>query len=317
MTTIAGHTTRANGTILTAAIYNADHVNHVTNAQALNNTKMEGATPPVADGHAVVWNGTSGNLLRTAGFAPVSSTVYAADLAATNATLALKAPLASPVLTGVATAADLTMRARSGSDGGRLVLEKPASGTTLTGNVHEDINADKLRFYDNAGTNKGAFLDLAGLAAGIGSKIFTDVDIASLAQAQAGTDNTKLMTPLRVAQEITALATAINIGSQLSIGTSGVDMGVDDAGLGAAFIASWNSSLQLLLSGDGGTNYSIIFTGISSGSIIFVRNGIAVSLSMQQGGTPSIQVTRDVLTAGAGNIFIKTSASTAQVIRIM
>jgi hypothetical protein len=70
MTTITGHTTRATGTVLTAAIYNADHNVHVTNAQNLNNEKLEGATPPVVDGEAVVWDGTSGINLKTGGYVP-------------------------------------------------------------------------------------------------------------------------------------------------------------------------------------------------------------------------------------------------------
>lgn len=41
MTIIAPHTTRATGTILTAAVYNADHNNHVTNASNLNADKLE------------------------------------------------------------------------------------------------------------------------------------------------------------------------------------------------------------------------------------------------------------------------------------
>lgn len=70
MSTINGHTTRATGTILTAAIYNADHVNHVNNALALNADKIEGANPPVVDGYAVVFDGTGGNAFRSAAHAP-------------------------------------------------------------------------------------------------------------------------------------------------------------------------------------------------------------------------------------------------------
>lgn len=70
MTTINPHTTRANGTILTATIYNTDHTNHITNAQALNTGKIEGATPPVVDGHAPIFDGTSGSAVRSAGAAP-------------------------------------------------------------------------------------------------------------------------------------------------------------------------------------------------------------------------------------------------------
>jgi hypothetical protein len=64
MTTISPHTTRANGTILTATIYNADHVNHISNAMALNDDKIEGVTPPVVDGALAVFDGTAGNALR-------------------------------------------------------------------------------------------------------------------------------------------------------------------------------------------------------------------------------------------------------------
>lgn len=65
MTTITPHTSRATGTILTAAIYNFDHNNHVNNATALNAGKIEGVPPSVVDGRPVVWSGTSGNAVRT------------------------------------------------------------------------------------------------------------------------------------------------------------------------------------------------------------------------------------------------------------
>lgn len=70
MTSINPHTTRANGTILTATIYNSDHVNHVTNALALNDGKIEATIPPVVDGHAIVYDGIGGNTSRSAGAAP-------------------------------------------------------------------------------------------------------------------------------------------------------------------------------------------------------------------------------------------------------
>lgn len=41
MVAINPHTTRATGTVLTAAIYNGDHVNHVNNCNALNAAKLE------------------------------------------------------------------------------------------------------------------------------------------------------------------------------------------------------------------------------------------------------------------------------------
>lgn len=73
MTTINPHTTRANGTILTATIYNTDHANHISNAQALNADKVEGPATPVVDGHVALFDGTSGSLLRSGGAAPVTA----------------------------------------------------------------------------------------------------------------------------------------------------------------------------------------------------------------------------------------------------
>lgn len=72
MTTITGHTTRASGTILTAAIYNADHVNHVTNSTALNTGKIEGVAGPVVDGEGILWSGTGGATVKTAGYVPLN-----------------------------------------------------------------------------------------------------------------------------------------------------------------------------------------------------------------------------------------------------
>lgn len=71
MTSINPHTTRANGTILSATIYNSDHTNHIANAQALNAGKIEGPTPPVVDGETVLFDGTGGVTVRSSGHADV------------------------------------------------------------------------------------------------------------------------------------------------------------------------------------------------------------------------------------------------------
>jgi hypothetical protein len=92
----------------------------------------------------------------------------------TNA-LALKAPLASPSFTGTANIPRISgspaFAAESSTEGGQINLEKPTSGTTLVGNVGIDIIGDKLRIFDTAGTNKGVFIDLAALAANVGSQL--------------------------------------------------------------------------------------------------------------------------------------------------
>lgn len=59
MTTISGHTSRATGTVLTANIYNSDHQNHVDNANALNNGKLEVPSTAI-DNRLIKLDGTQG-----------------------------------------------------------------------------------------------------------------------------------------------------------------------------------------------------------------------------------------------------------------
>lgn len=142
MTVLTSHTTRANGTVLTAAIYNFDHNVHIGNAQALDAAKMEGATPPVADGAFVVFDGTAGNAIRASGVTPYvqgGAPVAIADggtgqITAAAAFGALK-QVASATATGVVEhATDAEVRAATT---GNLVmiashLESAAAIVTLT-----------------------------------------------------------------------------------------------------------------------------------------------------------------------------------------
>jgi hypothetical protein len=84
-----------------------------------------------------------------------------------------------------------------GSEGGEFRLEKPASGSTLAGDVVVDVVNDVLRIFENGSPFKGAFLDLAAQASQ--SKIITEAYLATQSQAEDGVDNTYL-TPLRANQ---------------------------------------------------------------------------------------------------------------------
>lgn len=126
MTTITGHTTRASGTILTATIYNFDHVNHVTNAQNLNAVKLEGATPPVVDGHVVVFSGTSGAAIRTSGAAPVVANAALFNAIKQDATQAATGVLRQATDAEVRSAAPVNAAITPGS------IESAAALVTLT-----------------------------------------------------------------------------------------------------------------------------------------------------------------------------------------
>jgi hypothetical protein len=297
MTTISGHTTRANGTILTAAIYNADHVNHVTNAQALNATKMEGATPPVVDGHAVVWSGTSGNLLRTGGYFPATD---------------LRQIIAGTGLTGGGNlTADRTLAVDFAS-------QAEAEAATSIVDVMSPLRvAQRMAIIKASQAEAEAGVEDTKWMTALRVAQRQAILMASQAEAEAGTENTKTLTSLRVAQAIAALAQAITVGTTLTLDTSGVDTGIDDV-KGGAFIYSFSGAGTFQVSCNGGTNYTNL-GGVSTaqGGIVFIKSSIVAGLNINQAG-PGIQALRIAPTVGAGNVFARMSGGgSGSVIRVM
>jgi hypothetical protein len=86
---ISPHTTRATGTILTAVIYNGDHANHVANAQALNDGKIENVSGPVVPDQLIAWDGTSGSLIKSSGISFSTVVTLSGSQTLTNKTFAL------------------------------------------------------------------------------------------------------------------------------------------------------------------------------------------------------------------------------------
>lgn len=290
MTTITGHTTRANGTILTAAIYNFDHVNHVTNAQNLNATKMEGATPPVVDGQVVVWNGTGGALLRTSGYYAVNQTVQI---------------IAG---TGLSGGGDLSVSRTLAVD---FATQAEAEAATSIVDVMSPLRVDQriqilkaTQAEAEAATNNTKWV----------TPLRVDQRIAfltaTLAEAQAGTDVDSIMTPLRVAQAIAALAPIpITIGSTITVTSGGVDTGIASSGA-AAFIYNGPSAIQLSM--DGGSSYQSMSAGGSG--IVFAKNGVAVYLTISAAGAPSIS---RLTWTPSGNMFLKVTGGSGTAVRMM
>jgi hypothetical protein len=310
MTTISGHTTRAPGTILTAAIYNADHVNHITNAQALNATKLEGATPPVVDGQAVLWSGTSGAALRTAGYVPAN----AADLPPIIASDALKAPINNPTFTGqVNIPGGALLIAQGAGEGGEIVFGKPPVGSALAGNVTVDLIVDKFRIFENGGTFRGVDIDFTTLAAGIVNHILTTNDLASQAEAEAGTNNTKITTPLRVAQAIAALVPSkFNAFTGFTNFDSGNpwNTGITSAIGGMFWLKPSGAGSLVQCSVNGGTNYTNL-SNVNNQMIgmVIVRGNFALHVTWDGSTTGVVTMAIATLTAGAGNIFFKCSSA--------
>ena len=315
MTTISGHTTRASGTVLTAAIYNADHTNHIANATALNASKLEGATPPVVDGHAVVWLGTGAASLKSAGYAPA------------NAARILTAG------SGLAGGGDLTADRTFSVDFASQAEAEAGSSTT---DVMSPLRvAQHITFIQASLAEAQAGTSNTKLMTPLRSQDFVTAIQASQAEAEAGSSNTKLMTPLRSAQAIAALASSIDIGSAtVSIITGGVDMGVTGGTIKAAYLigglANTATTHGMTVSLNGGTNYSTVYSFNpdaegSSWCIVFIEAGVVAALAVTNDQNTSGSgilnsignILRVVPTAGAGNLFFKSTGVSFTALRVI
>lgn len=58
-----------------------------------------------------------------------------------------------------------------GDEGGQIDFGLPATNTTLVGGVAIDINQDRVRIFETGGTNRGVYIDLAGVCTGVGTNL--------------------------------------------------------------------------------------------------------------------------------------------------
>ena len=72
------------------------------------------------------------------------------------------------------------IKGQGGLEGGELHLEKPASGSSLAGNVFIDSYADTIRILEGGGTFRGAYLNIANCASGAGTAILTTENIGTV-----------------------------------------------------------------------------------------------------------------------------------------
>jgi hypothetical protein len=59
----------------------------------------------------------------------------------------------------------------AGDEGGELFLNKAATNTTLEGGVTVDVWQNRLRFFEQGGTARGAYIDIAAADAGVGTNL--------------------------------------------------------------------------------------------------------------------------------------------------
>lgn len=353
MSTISGHTVRASGTILTAAIYNADHLNHITNALALNADKVEGATPPVTAGNAVVFKDASGAAFEDFGDAPVSETDFAANNVSIAASIATRVAKTGDTMSGALTtvglkwtmatqlapSTDLNSVTDSGFYDGQTLTNAPDTGWWYILVQRHSNNANfVVQTAWELDTPSNDVVHIRWRRSGTWTdwrRVITSLDLADETTARAGTDNAKWMSALRTAQAIETLAKAVNMPTAAqSFSSSGAyDTGIVAATARCAFIIkrTSGSSGAPQVSVDGGTTYTTFNTGIGSSTsdsiLLFVdgANGrfaaLGVAVTTTEGGAVSdvnFALATNTLTKGAGNVkFISTNANTWSALRIM
>lgn len=65
----------------------------------------------------------------------------------------------------------LTVSAASGDEGGEIKLANAITNSVLSGKVVIDIYQNKLRFFEESGTNRGAYINLASASTGVGTDL--------------------------------------------------------------------------------------------------------------------------------------------------
>ena len=75
------------------------------------------------------------------------------------------------VKNGLDVGGEINAAAVGGDEGGQLNLAKPATGTTLSGDVAIDIYQNKIRIFDSGGTARGAYIDLSAAGEGVSSNL--------------------------------------------------------------------------------------------------------------------------------------------------
>lgn len=178
-----------------------------------------------------------------------------------------------------------------------------APTTTYANMVWYDTAANQLKKRNEANS---AWITLGTIDEALGT--FTPSGggtIASQAEAEAGTNNTNLMTPLRTAQAIAALAPAPTTAS----------VGSAYAGLAAlavgTYIIAWNTSTTVVASGGTIAGSSLRYqSALVAGQAAFETKTGATTTFPTSGNT-ALTGTWRAMTHGGGRLTVGTGRSTS------
>ena len=153
----------------------------------------------------------------------------------------------------IVTGDKLTVNAIGGDEGGEILLGKPTTNTTLVGQgVTIDIWQNRLRFFEQGGNARGAYLDISALGNGVSTNLLGTAATASYVEYSNVANKPALVSG---SSQITFLSIS-NIPSGLVSGSSQVLSGT----------GIWSGSAQLPSGVVSGSSQVLSGTGIWSSS---------------------------------------------------
>jgi hypothetical protein len=185
----------------------------------------------------------------------------------------------------------------SGDEGGEILLSKPQTNSTIGGTgVRIDIYQNKLRIWEDGGTNRGVYIDLTASLGSVGTNLLggtgsvTSVSVVS-ANGFAGTVATSTSTP---AITLTTSITGIlkGNGTAISAATAGTDYASPSQTM---FIGTTSVDINR-------TTANLALTGISSVTLPGSTSGTVQLIPTAAVGTGTVltipAVTGTIITSG-------------------
>ena len=164
---------------------------------------------------------------------------------------------------------------QSGDEGGEILLGKAATNTTLTGSgVTVDIWQNRLRFFEQGGAARGAFIDITACAPGVGTNLLTG----------GGTGTVTSVSASGTVSGITLGGGPITTSGSLTL--SGTISGLTNSNLsGTAGITNANLANPSLMIGSTGINL-----GATGSSLAGLTSVTATSFTGSLFGTASYAI---------------------------
>ena len=216
--------------------------------------------------------------------------------------------LSSPTITGningdVASTGTLKSLNSQGDEGGEIFLNKSVTNTTLTGGVVIDVYQNRLRIFEQGGSNRGFYLDISTGGGAAGTNLVSAGGGGAASVTIAGDTGTDTLT---FASETLTFTGGVGITSTVTNNT--VTLDIDSS---VATLTGTQTLTNKTISGASNTLSNIPNSALTNSSVTI--NGTAVSL----GGSATITAANpNALTIGTGLTGTSYNGSSAVTIAI-